>query len=257
MAGILEQLELEQPLLVTTAELAHLADAHGVRTPAKVIAARMRERGWLLPTARRGVYEFAPAAVAGPFSRHDPVTPLRAFLATEPAARVALTFQAAAWAHGIARRVPSRIEVAAAKPALAKRLPVVVDASVFDPRLPYEGAKGVPVLAFESILVHMAGHPTDVRSWPSALEWLPEVAGAASWLDLDTELRGRPVSVCARTGYLLSGLRPDLADRVRRTTTLRGKTWFGPRRALVRHDARWEVADTILPFDPRRLEPVA
>lgn len=257
MAGILEQLEMEQPVLVTAAELARLANAQGVRTPAKVIAARLRARGWLLPTTRRGVYEFAPAAAAGPFSRHDPVTSLRAFLADEPDARAALTFQTAAWAHGLADRVPSRIEVAVADPKVVRRLPSAVDASVFDPRLPYRRAKAVPVLAVESLLVHMAAQPTRVRSWSSALEWLPGVAAEAEWPALATELEGRTSSVRARTGYLLSGARPDLADAVRQSSTLHGKTWFGPRRTLVRHDARWQIADTILPFDPRGMGSVA
>lgn len=257
MAGILEQLEIDQPALVTTAELAEIANARGVRTPAKVIAARLRERGWLLPTTRRGVYEFAPAAVAGPFSRQDPVTPLRAFLADAPDARAALTFQAAAWAYGLADRVPSRIEVAAADRTIAKRLPDAVDASVFDPRLPYQRAKAVPVLAPESVLVHMAARPTEVRSWSSALEWLPGVAAGAAWPALATELHERASTVRARTGYLISGMRPDLADAIEQGADLHGKTWFGPRRTLVRHDSRWGIADTILPFDPRRLGSVA
>ncbi|MDT5031236.1 MAG: hypothetical protein QOC94_1407 [Actinoplanes sp.] len=35
------------------------------------------------------------------------------------------------------------------------------------------------------------------------------------------------------------------------------KTWFGGRRKIVRHDNRWQVADTLLPFDPRTLERVS
>lgn len=55
MAGVLEQLELDQPALVTSAELTRLLEAHGVRTPARIVAARLREEGWLLPTGRRSV----------------------------------------------------------------------------------------------------------------------------------------------------------------------------------------------------------
>jgi hypothetical protein len=55
-------------------------------------------------------------------------------------------------------------------------------------------------------------------------------------------------------GYLLQGLRPDIAARI---VGPRTKTRFGGRRKIVRHDSRWQVADTLLPFDPRDLEPVS
>lgn len=117
MSGILEELELEQPTLVTSERLNDLVQQQGLTTPTKVVAARLRERGWLLPTDRRGVWEFAPAAFAGPYSRNDPLTPLQAFLSRDPDERCALTFQAAAWALGAADRAPARIEVAAATSA--------------------------------------------------------------------------------------------------------------------------------------------
>lgn len=255
MAGALERLELEQPTLVTSDELARSLAEDGVRTPVRVVAARLREKGWLLPTDRRGVWEFAPAAVAGPYSRNDPQTPLRAFMLQHPDARCALTFQAAAWAHGIADRVPARLEVAAADPATAPLLPRSLDVSVFAPHLQTVTIREVPVLAAESVLVHMAARPAAVRSWASAAEWLPGLAAEASWPALSAELHGRPASVIARTGYLLQALRPDLAAAARELSPPATKTWFGPRRSLLRHDNRWLIADTLLPFDPRTLEP--
>src|SRR5262245_64940489 len=101
--------------------LDELVRSAGIRTKTRTVAARLRERGWLLPTGQRGVWEFAPAATAGAYSRNDPLTPLRAFLAQRPTARCALTFQAAAWAHSLADRVPVRIEIAAATTALARQ----------------------------------------------------------------------------------------------------------------------------------------
>lgn len=253
LSGILEELELEQPTLVTSEHLARLVAEQGVRTPAKVVAARLRERGWLLPTGRRGVWEFAPAAVAGAYSRNDPVMPLRAFLAERPAARCALTFQAAAWAHGIADRTPAHLEVAAATSELVRQLPAALAGTVFDPRLDYRTLRDVPVLAVESIVVHMAARPAAVRSWASAREWLPDLAHLLVLDELGRELAGRPASVRARTGYLLQGLRADLADALRESAPVTGKTWFGPRGKLRRHDAAWQIADTLLPFDPRTL----
>jgi len=260
MAGLLEELELEQPTLVTIEYLGHLVDQSGLRTPTKVVAARLRDRGWLLPTGRRGVWEFAPAAVAGAYSRNDPVTPLRAFLIQRPDARCALTFQAAAWAHDFADRAPVRLEVAAATGALVAQLPSALAGSVFDPRLEYHSLRGVPVLAPESIVVHMAARPAAVRSWASALEWLPKLAGSLKRGRLLKELDDRSATIRSRAGYLLQGLRPDLAEAIRapapQNDTKPSKTWFGPRGKLLRHDAGWQIADTILPFDPRSLSAV-
>lgn len=253
MGGILADLELEQPTLVTSQQLAQLIEHHGVRTPARIVAARLRKQGWLLPTGQRGVWEFAPAALAGAYSRNDPLMPLRAFLARRPSTRCALTFQAAAWTHGFADRVPTHIEVAAGTTELARQLPADIAASVFDPHLRYHEQRGVPVLAPESILVHMTAKPGAVRSWASALEWLPELAADLSQEQLARELSGRPTSTSARTGYLLQGMRPDLADAIRESSPLHGKTWFGARGHLRRHDNTWQIADTSLPFDPRAL----
>lgn len=257
MAGVLEQLELDQPALVTSAELTRLLEAHGVRTPARIVAARLREEGWLLPTGRRSVWEFAPAAAAGAFSRNDPVTPLRAFLLQRPSARCGLTFQAAAWAHGLADRAPARLEVAAADAELARQLPHQIAASVFAPHLEYVQLRGVPVLPLESVFVHMTTRPNAVRSWESAREWLPDLAAELSWDSLARELDRRTGAVRARTGYLLQAMRADLAARIRAGEPPRSKTWFGPHGPLRRHDAQWQIADTILPFDPRQLRAAA
>jgi hypothetical protein len=245
LAPVLEQLELEQADLVTMSHLDELLRSAGVGTETRTVAARLRERGWLLATGQRGVWEFAPAAVAGAYSR-------AALARTE--VTCALTFQAAAWALGVADRAPARVEVAAADDRSAAQLPAALDVSVFMPGLPYGTAKGVPVLRPASVLTHMAATPARVRSWASALEWLSEVAAEATADDMLAELDARPATVSARAGYLLQGLRPDIAARIVGPKT---KTWFGRRGKLVRHDSRWQVADTLLPFDPRALEPVS
>ncbi len=165
-----------------------------------------------------------------------------------------LTFQAAAWAHGLADRAPVRLEVAAVAAREARKLSDGLDVSVFAPTLGYVTLKGVPVLVPASVLLRMAAHPGDVRSWTSALEWLPDLAAEATVKDVLTELMGRPATVTARLGYLLQGLRPDITDQVTGPST---KTWFGPRQKVVRHDNHWQVADTLLPFDPRSLASVA
>ena len=84
-----------------------------------------------------------------------------------------------------------------------------------------------------------------------------QLAADLSWEEMSLELAGRPSATRARTGNLLQGMRPDLADAIRESSPLHGKTWFGPRGHLRRHDNVWQVADTSLPFDPRTLRAAA
>lgn len=252
MAPIVEELELAADEIVTIERLGDLVRAAGLRTPTRVVAARLRQNGWLLNTGQRGVWEFAPAAVAGPHSRGGPTLRLRALLARQDVA-CGLTFQAAAWALGAADRAPSRIEVAVANERDVARMPDGISASVFAPHLPYRELKGAPSLGPASVLTHMATSPNRVRSWSSAAEWLPDLAADAHPPDVLAELNGRPATVAARLGYLLQGLRPDITSQIVGPPT---KTWFGSRRATVRHDSKWQIADTLLPFDPRSLKPV-
>ena len=108
LAPVLEQLELYQADLVTTAQLDELIRAAGVRTATRTVATRLRERGWLLATGQRGVWEFAPAAVAGANSRGGHTRLLRSVLVRSDIA-CGLTFQAAAWALDLADRAPSHL----------------------------------------------------------------------------------------------------------------------------------------------------
>lgn len=266
LASIVEALEMDQAHLVTARTLDELRRQAGISTPAKVLAARLRQRGWLLPTPRRGVYEFAPGSSAGPLSRGDVTLPLQAALYARPKLTAGLTLQSAAWALGAADRAPTRLEIAApdvqAVRSLTRTLGAAARVVRFAPRLPWERHRGVAVLSADSVLVHAAARPSDVRSWESALEWLTDLAADAQSDRIATELTGRPRSVAARLAYLLSGMRPDLAaaldeDLSRRTAKgSRQKVYFGPRGTLRRHDSRRQVADTVLPFDPRRLPEV-
>ena len=72
LAAVVEELELDQPVVVTADDLSGIVARHGLGTPVKVIAARLRGAGWLLPTPQRGVWEFAPGAHAGAIGHGDP-----------------------------------------------------------------------------------------------------------------------------------------------------------------------------------------
>jgi len=255
LAPIVTELELRQPVLVSLQELAVLAEEAGLRTPAKVIAARLRATGWLLATGQRGVYEFAPGAHAGPYGHGDPFIELRAALSAGHHLAVAL--QSALWLHGLAERAPDRHELAAppgaAVPASLKRGMRVVR---FSARLPMVGIDRLPVHRTSTILVHIAARPGDVRGWTAFAEALPELAARSSADELEQEMRDRPAAVRPRLAYLLSGVAPLVADSLQPAAPS-SVTWFGSSRTSRRYDKRFNVADGLLPFDPRTLAEVA
>ena len=253
MAGVMERLELERPAIITSEILTQILQEEGILTPTRVVAARMREKGWLLPTAVRGAWEFVPASTAGAYSSNDPLLNIKSVFIKHDNNRFGVSFQSAAWIYGVADRIPSRIEVATKDAQTSRFLHSVATTSVFIPMLEYREMKGVPVLAPESVIVHMATKPTAVRSWQSALEWLPEMVVLLEKDAIMNEVSNRNNAVIARIGYLLQGMRPDISNEIYDHYIPRCKTWFGSRGPLLRHDNRWLIADTILPFDPRRL----
>ncbi|MDO4290263.1 MAG: type IV toxin-antitoxin system AbiEi family antitoxin [Eggerthellaceae bacterium] len=248
---MLEALELERPQLVTMPQLASICNQVGIRTPTKVVASRLRERGWLLATPQRGVWEFAPAELAGAYSSADPLLPLKALAAAHPNKKFSLASQTAAWALGLADRIPATLDVAFEEtPSLSAK---GVRVSVYRPHVPTLPTKGVTSLAPESIIVHMAQRPSAIRSWRGVAEWLPDVAYELTVENVLKELADRPCAVAARTGYLLQGMRPDIARAIMEAYPPHSKVRFGTGSA-IRNDERWQVSDSILPFDPREME---
>jgi hypothetical protein len=231
-----------------------------VRTAAKLVAQRLRNTGWLLPTARRGVWEFAPGSHAGPIGHGDPTMPLRVALRGDPTLPAVLALATAAWAHGFADRVPTRIDVAlpsgVAPPADLKR---ATHLTRFTSNLdPVVVKGGIPAHRPETILAQLATTPGAARSWASVLQWLPELCAGLMSNTLMQELAHRGVATRARTGYLLSGLRPDLAGLLADEPSRHNNSVvrFGPRTTPpVRYNARWRVVDSLLPSDPTTWHP--
>lgn len=253
LAKVLERLELDHPELVTMSDIEKTIREEELGTPARIVAARLRENGWLISTEVRGVWEFSPASLAGSFSSNDPLLTMKAFSLKNPNYPCALTFQAGAWIHGLARRVPVRLEIAFDCDKADKRFPPSLVPIKYTNRLPYETIRGVAVLPVESILVNMCELPTKVRSWNSAQEWLPELAEEIHFEKLLIELEGRTLSVYARTGYLLQGLRPEIADSIHANCNTQHRVWFGPKSKDCHKDRYWNMSDSILPFDPKKM----
>lgn len=250
LAAIVEELELDQPTILTAADLRGIAEQRGLRTAPNVIAARLRDAGWLLPTPQRGVWEFAPGAHAGPIGHGEPTLPLRAALAADPTLSAALALATAAWALGFADRRPATLDVAmpvgAPVPSSLRRSTAVTSFTTY---VGYTTAKNVPCHRPESVIAHLAASPAAPRSWTSTLEWLPDLTAEVAGEVLAAELQGRPRAVAVRAGYLLSGLRPDLTAPL--AALVGDPVRFGPRRdAPARYVASWRVMDSLLPSDP-------
>lgn len=255
LSPILEDLELNRPQLVSLADLRAMCERHCIGTEPRVVASRLKQKGWLIATPQRGVWEFAPAELAGPYSSADPLLSLKAFNAAHPECRNALRSQSAAWALGLADRAPSTISVAFEERPKVKTPPNLMFVT-FTPHVPVRSVKGISVLDPASIITQMAERPSSVRSWQSATEWLPDVAFEIDEMKLLKELEDRPSSVAQRTGYLLQGMRPDLAAAVADAYETQAVAKMGVSETPIRYDRKWMVADALLPFAPKELEAV-
>ncbi|MDP9179525.1 MAG: type IV toxin-antitoxin system AbiEi family antitoxin [Gemmatimonadota bacterium] len=205
-----------------------------------------------MPTGITGVYEFAPGERAGPISNGDALLTLRAAVARIPDLPVAAALGTALSLLNIADRGPDIPEVAFAKGPKVTKVPSAIRRTYrvlrFNWKLPVDMLQGAPVHRAATVLVHAADRPTDVRSWGGMLELLPAIIAAAPLDEIATEIGGRPHATKIRLAYLTESIAPGLGEALKIKPA--GKVWFGPRRQLRRHDARWNVADTILPFAP-------
>ena len=249
LAAVLEQLELERPSVVTTHDIGRIRSDQGVKPPANRIIEELAKRGWLLKTGAHGAWEFVPAERAGPHSAGDPLLPVRGILATHPELPLAVALSTAIWMLDLGDRPPNQPEVAVPPghylPTGLRRTCRVVR---HEARLAPARITGLPVHSAPTILVHLAVRPTDVRSWGAVLESLPSLLDASEEADIEHELEGRTHAAHVRFAYLVSAVAPELVERL--GVRPGGKVWFGPRRKLRRHDARWNVADTVLPISP-------
>lgn len=256
MAEILEELELNQTQYITLEELAFLAKKHHVLTKPSIIASRLKHTGWFLPTGQRGVWEFAPASMAGSYSKNDPLKDVKAFLLLNSTLNCYICLHTAAWALGLSDRVPLHKELAFLQPP-RKRIPAGIMVYRYHPTIELRNVRGVPCLAPESILVHIATKPDIVHSWESVMEWLPEVVYESKKEIILAEIDGRTDSVKRRTGYFLQGMYPEAADAIFDSIQKPiSKIRFGSRKQAVRNDEKWKISDTALPFSPREVEKV-
>ena len=256
MSGILEDMELDNKEYVTNEELWRLAQKHGIGTDVAMIAQRLKNAGWLIPTMQRGVWEFASASMAGAYSKNDPLRDVKAFKLSNPDIPCFICLQTAAWAMGLADRTPVRKELAFTD-IPRKSIPETVVPYKYSPAIPLKKVRGVEALAPESIVVQLETRPSVVKSWDAVMEWLPDVVYDTEIEVILAEIAERSDSIKRRTGYLLQGMFPDAADAIYQSIFKPSpKIRFGSRTKAIRNDEKWKISDTELPFSPKEMERV-
>ena len=201
LATVVEELELRQPSVVTRPLLTEILAQTQVSLPPAATAERLVRLGWLLPLRTRGAWEFAPAARAGRYRAGDAWIELRALLAHDPGAPVAVAFESAVWELGHSTHQPDR-------PVLAHRRgwrpprSLGTRAVTFDWRIPAKTVRGLPVWTQATILVAAAERPAAQGNWGNADDWLADTFRSATAEDLLQEAEGRRTSTLARLGYL-------------------------------------------------------
>jgi hypothetical protein len=246
LSRLLELLELEQPRVVSRDGLEHLAQEAGVHWPINVVLQRLRERGWLLDLKTRGVWEFAPAARAGPYGAGDPLIELRATLARRSSAPFAVAAESAAYLLGYVSRRPAREVVG--MPAHVTVPPALRAYRVvrWEPRAPLAERESLPVWSPTTLLAFLAARPSIYRDWPNVGEWLRAAVGAADGDLLRVELAGRSRAAWARAAYLLDvgGQSAAAAQLMQDAPGGAGPYYLGSRDRAGRHSKAFDVIDS-------------
>jgi len=248
VANLLEKLELRKPKIVTGALLTEIIAETGSHLNVQGSAERLVREGWLLPLRTQNAWEFVPASRAGRYPSGDPWIELRALLLKKSDAPVAVAFASAVWEGGCSGHQPARATLAH-RPGW--RLPRALDkirSVSYDWQLPTWEKDGIPVWQPATVVVAAASRPDAQDDWGNADEWLPEIMGAATVMDVMTEARGRSMPTLVRLGYLAewSG-RFDIVDALTpllpRALTV---TYLGPRNHRGRWVKRWKIYDSLL-----------
>jgi hypothetical protein len=246
LAPLLQLLELEQPRVVTAAQLRAWSSEVGLGWPFDVVVRRLRERGWLLDLATRGVWEFAPAARAGSYGSGDPLVELRATVARDASTPYAVGAESAAYLLGLAGRRPAREVVGAPSGLRPPKAFKVFRVVSWTPRAALTLRDSLPTWSATTLLAFMGTRPSGYRDWPNAGEWLAQAAANVTIDDLEGELSGRPRSAWARTAYLLDRGGVPISARELFAAAPRGggPYYLGARRRAGRYAKAFDVIDS-------------
>lgn len=246
LAPLVQLLELEQPHVVTAAQVRGWSSEAGISWPADLVIRRLREKGWLLDLATRGVWEFAPAARAGTYGSGDPLIELRATLARDHSAPYAVAAESAAYLLGLGSRRPEREVVGAPSGVRPPKAFSAFRVVSWVPRTPLLQRDSLPTWSAATLIAFMGTRPSGYRDWPNAGEWLAQATAGVGDEDLARELNGRARSAWARTAYLLD--RGGASARARELLSAAppgsGPYYVGARRREGRYAKAFDVIDS-------------
>lgn len=251
LAPVVEELELEQPRVVTLGQIADIVErtvAGETSVEPRQIAYELQRRGWLGRLRTMNVWEFFPGARAGVYGSGDRLIELRAQLAVKPEMTIALAMESAAVLARLAQRVPEREVVwlpARREPPKALRGFRVVHVDL--PEEAIDRVDGLPVWGVEALLVGVATKPSSYRDLAGLAQWLPESGARVDDELLLVCLREANASTKQRTIYLLElADRLDLAEDLARLFPPSVPVWFGTARSGGRQDRLSRVLDAEL-----------
>jgi|SRR5882757_2248115 len=253
VADIVEQLELDGDLVVTSDRLAkvmHQVGLAGDGAATQRLAYELQRDGWLGQLRTRHAWEFLPGARGGAHGSGDRFIEFRAQRAVDPDWPGALAMETAASILGLAQRLPEQEVVALpAEQAFPKSL--VGDWRYVRIELAKVGlttVNGLPSWNLEGLIVGIAVRPSAYKDVAGLGQWLPD---AVTRVDVDTVIRllkTKPRATAQRAAYLLgSAGNNDARAAVVATYPATETVWLGPRVAGAGvFDAGTKVNDTLL-----------
>jgi len=254
LAGIVEQLELDQPRVVTLPEISEIAQRVGACTDpddAARLAYRLQELGWLGSLRTKGVWEFLPGARAGAYGAGDRFIEFRAQRAAHPGWQGVLAMESAASLLGLAQRLPTS-EVVALPPGVAmpkalvgwRRVAVVLPGSATGERdgLVHWNASG--------LIAGIAVRPSGYHDLAGLAQWLPDIGSRLDETVVIECMAGAPSAAWQRAAYLsrLAGVQ-DVAEQLLAEHRPVTSVWFGATRTV---GARYDPVAGVLDADLAR-----
>lgn len=166
LAPIIEELELNQPELLTIDDIQEYANVVGLTVKVTRIVFELKSHGWLLATAAKGVYEFSPGANAGQYSKGGYFLDIKAVALANPEVKWFYSHQTALYFHQIVDQMPDKPQITVKCDSI-KDVPYAftkLTNNVFNSELEPVIINGNPVEQLETLLVHICAKPKSVSS---------------------------------------------------------------------------------------------
>jgi hypothetical protein len=247
LAAIVEQLELENPVVVTVSDLA--AHMNTDESAARSVAYELQRAGWLGRLRTRNSWEFLPGARAGAISSGDRFVEFRARRAVDSSWPGVLAMESAASMAGLAQRQPDREVIALPEGhVLPKSLARDYRSVSLDlGPLACMTTNGLPHWTMDGLIVGIAARPANYRDVAGLGQWLP-IAGQQIHPAIVLELLERMnAATRQRVAYLLDlAGRGDAMSDVMDSYPATETSWMGRHVRGGRFHSASQVNDTML-----------